>query len=114
MKRIHLFIPALALALAVAGCGYKEGVMEKEQAAFLLFSGNVAGSSAQVDDGEPFDLGPAYYRDAETGEQVKSQKEIHYRIEPGKHRIRVSKHGQVVVDRNLFVGNGVTKEIHIP
>jgi hypothetical protein len=99
MKRVTGLI-ALAMALMfVTGCGYKSGVSTGEQEAFLYFTGKVKGATVSVDGGEPF--------------AVKAGRDNQYKIKPGKHSVKVYSGGKVVVDREIYVGDGVAKEIGV-
>jgi len=81
------------------GCGYKEGVSTNAQASYLYFSGKTDGVNVSIDGGEMF--------------SVKSGIDNQYKIKPGKHSIQVYQSGEIVVDRQVYVGNGVSKEIEV-
>lgn len=113
MKKSYLY---LLLLLALASCGYREGIISSEPAAFLSFGGNTTGAVVNVDDNVSFSLGngPGTAAIYDTGEKEKRLAETHYRVTPGKHRIQVVKNGTTVVDRELLIGDGITKEIAVP
>ena len=91
----------LALVVLLSGCGLKEGVVTKEQQSFLSFTGNTKGAIAYIDTLPPIAL-------------KKSAKTILYQITPGKHSIIVKRSGVEIVNRNILIGNGITREIQIP
>ncbi|WP_461210334.1 hypothetical protein [Desulfocurvus sp. DL9XJH121] len=115
MKKLALFILLVlsAAMLSLGGCGYKEATLNPDQKAYLWFSGKTEGVSAFVDDQGPIDLGPRYYTDSMGNKQAKTS-EIHYEIEPGKHRVKLVRDGQTILDRIFLIGNHMTREIEVP
>ena len=97
-----IFLGLVLLILSVGCGGIKEGVVQKEPTSFLWFTGNTQNAIVYIDDLAPITL----------NEQIGSQ--VHYKISPGKHIIIVKKSGKEVVNRNVLLGNGITKEIQIP
>lgn len=95
----RFFIAALLLLALFSGCGYKEGVKTEAQKSFLYFSGNVDAVLVSVDGGAKF--------------PVKPGKDNLYSIPPGKHKVFVTRDGDIVVERDIYVGNGVAKEIDV-
>lgn len=91
----------LVILLLLGGCGLKEGVVNKEQKSFLLFTGNTKNVTAHIDDLAPFTL-------------KKRNGEIHYQLSSGKHSIIIKRAGVEIVNRNILLGNGITREIQIP
>ena len=102
MSSYSKFALVLVLALLVTGCGYKEGVVQKDSVAHLWFTGSAEQAYVSVDDKEPFALNSS-------GGNL-----TYYQVAPGKHRIVVRKGTDVVVDRVVIVGDGAIKEIQIP
>jgi len=113
MKKIFFYILFL---IGLSSCGFREGVTVSEPAAFLAFSGDTTGAIVKVDESILITLGegPGTTINSDTGEKEKSLAEVHYKISPGKHRIQVVKNGQIVVDRELLIGDGTTREISVP
>lgn len=89
----------LTAALFTTGCGYKEGVVSGDTVAYLYFSGKTENAAVSVDGGETFTVEPG--------------RDHRYKIKPGKHNIKVYKNGSVVVDREIYVGDGIAREIEI-
>lgn len=83
------------------GCGYKEGVKIEEQKAYLYFTGNTSGAEIMVD-GKSFVL-----------EEEVTVDDL-FQIEPGQRRIEVKRNGTTVVDRNIYISEGISREIQIP
>ncbi len=98
MKYI-LSIISLALLLGFSGCGYKEGVATAAQKSYIYFSGNTNNIKVSIDSGEKFD--------------VKSGETDQYGVKPGKHIVEVYRNGAVVVKREVFISDGIAKEIEI-
>ncbi len=98
MKYI-LSIISLVLLLSISGCGYKEGVATAAQKSYLYFSGNTDNIRVSIDGGEKF--------------SVKEGQNNQYGIKPGKHLIEVYRDGAIIVKREVFVSDGIAKEIEI-
>lgn len=88
------------LLLLLDGCGYKEGVATPQKASYLYFSGNTDNVTVSVDDGAPFAVMPG--------------RDNQYKIAPGKHRVKVYRAGSLVGEREIYVGDGIAKEIGVP
>ncbi|MDP1675413.1 MAG: hypothetical protein Q8L88_01010 [Bacteroidota bacterium] len=89
----------LFFSFVMLSCGgYNEGVIQKTEKGQLKFVGNVLQATVSIDDGETF---------------VIDKVDIVYQIKPGTHSIKVYKNNALVVNRNVFVDNGVTMEIEI-
>ena len=97
--RALLAIIAIIGVLALSGCGYKEGVATGEQKAYLYFTGHVNDVMVSVDGAGQF--------------SVKEGRDNQYEIKPGKHIVVVYRADQAIVTRDIFVGDGVAKEIEV-
>lgn len=102
----------LVILLLCVGCGLKEGVVQKEPKSYLWFTGNTKNAIVYIDDLSPIILNESHASEGDYNKE-KSDK-IHYEISPGKHSIIVKKMGEEVVNRIVFLGDGITKEIKIP
>jgi hypothetical protein len=114
MKKTFFYILAL---ISFAGCGYREAVIVAEPKAFFAFRGNTTGALVKIDENISFtleDSGHGATTTSDTGTTEKHLAGTHYRIAPGKHRIQILKNGEIVVDRELLLGDGITKEIFVP
>lgn len=98
MKYIIVLIAFLA-TLGMTGCGYKEGVITTEQKSYLYFTGSVKNIKVSIDNGERF----------EVEEGVNHQ----YKISSGKHTVTIYRGNEMIVKREVFVGNSVAKEIEV-
>ncbi len=98
MKKI-IFIIGLFIFLSFSGCGYKEGTVTATQKSYLYFTGNVSNVVVSLDGGERFNV--------IAGQNNK------YSIQPGKHLIEVYRNGDIVVKRELYIGDDIAKEIEV-
>lgn len=90
----------LVAALAITGCGYKEGVSTGTQKAYLFFTGHVDQVIVSIDGSSTF--------------KAKTGRDELYKIEPGKHIVKVMNDaGNVIVEREIYVGSGTSKEIEV-
>lgn len=106
----------ILLLIGLSSCGFREGVTVAEPAAFLAFGGNTTGAIVKIDESVSFTLGEGRgtATKSDTGEKEKYLAGTNYKITPGKHRIQVVKNGEIVVDRELLIGDGTTREISVP
>lgn len=113
-QKLAFIILGLFIFFLCMGCGLKEGVVQKEAKSYLWFTGNTEDALVYIDDLNPMELEKNYYTNSETGEKIKRDKKIHYKLTPGKHRIIVKRMGEEVVNRIVLLGSGIIKEIEIP
>ena len=94
-----LSIISLVLLLGISGCGYKEGVATAAQKSYLYFSGNASDIQVSLDGGEKF--------------SVKAGQTSQYGVTPGKHLVEVYRDGKIIIKREVFLSDGVAKEIEV-
>lgn len=94
-----LLIIATTLVLLISGCGSKEGVKSEAQKSYLYFSGNTQGAMVSIDKGEEF--------------SVKTGVNNQYGVRPGKHLVEISRDGVLILKREIYLGDGIAKEIEI-
>ena len=97
--RYLLTLIALLGIMTMSGCGYKEGISTGDQKSYLYFTGNVEDIKVSVDGGEEF--------------SVKEGRDNQYEIKPGKHMVVIYKNDDLAVKREIFVGDGIAKEIEV-
>lgn len=96
----HFIVGAVLTGLlAFTGCGYKEGVKTEEKKSFLYFSGNTDDVTVSVDSAEPF--------------RVKEGINNQYKVTSGKHTVRVYRGDTLVVERDVYLGDGSAVEIGV-
>jgi len=98
MKKIILLIALLTFA-SFSGCGYKEGVSTAAAKSYLYFTGHTDDALVSIDKGTRF--------------SVDNGKNNQYAINPGKHIIEIYKNDSLVIKREIFVSDGISKEIEI-
>lgn len=103
MLNKNIIYLGLALLILCGGCGLQEGIVQKESKSSLWFTGNTQNAMVYIDDLAPISLNDNSGFDP-----------IYYEISPGKHSIVVKKSREEVVNRNVLLGSGITKEIQIP
>lgn len=94
-----LLIIATTLLLLISGCGSKEGVKSEAQKSYLYFTGQTSGVIVSIDKGEGF--------------SVQSGQNNQYGVKPGKHLVEVSRDGTLIVKREIYLGDGIAKEIEV-
>ncbi len=99
MKMI-LIASAIAFLLLLSGCAYNQGVVQHEETAFLKLIGNLENASLQIDDNQVIVI-------------EKPDKDIVYQIKPGTHIITVYKNGEIVVKRELYFDDQITREVTV-
>ena len=97
--RVILSIVALLLLMGLSGCGYKEGVATGDKKSYLYFSGNVDDIKVSVDDAAQFG--------------VKEGRDNQYELKPGKHLVTVYRNNEIVIKREIFLGDGIAKEMEV-
>jgi len=107
---MKITIPILFISLFVFACGYQEGVIQKTDRSFLMFTGNWQNVSVQIDDLSPFVLSNTV---APEGKQTSSDEKL-YQLSPGKHTLKVHRNGKLLIHRVLFLENHATREVQIP
>lgn len=115
MSYKSIFLGGVVLLLLIGGCGLKEGVVQKESKSFLWFTGDTHNAIVYIDDLNPITLNESSSSaNSEVENNTNKSGQVHYQISPGKHSVVVKKSGQEVVNRNILLGSGTTKEIQIP
>jgi len=104
MRKIIYFFLITCILMSLTACGgYKEGVILSSPNSYLKFTGNTNNAFVTIDDTDPFPI-------QSTNENGKI---IHYQVSPGKHKIIVKRSNNVVLNKEVLIGNGMTKEIHV-
>ncbi len=110
MKKIALILAAITTISFSACTGVKSTTSGMENTAYLAFisQGNNYKDDLKVtlDDQEPFT--------AETNKPYTNRpKGTIYKIEPGRHKISISYHGEVIYRKEIFVSTQETKKINL-
>ena len=98
MKKTVLIIGLIG-TIFLSGCGYKEGVVSATQKSYLYFTGNTNDTVVSIDSGEKFN--------------IKTGANNQYAVKPGKHLVEVYKDSILVIKREIFISDGISKEIEV-
>ena len=98
MKKIILTVGLIA-SIFLSGCGYKEGVVTATQKSYLYFTGNTNDTVVSVDNGEKF--------------TIQNGTNNQYSVKPGKHLVEVYKDNRLIIKREIFISDGISKEIEV-
>ena len=97
MKRL---ISLVFLCVLVCSCGYREGIIQKDEKSYLRFMGNVANVQVLIDDMQPFN--------------IQANETKLYQIPPGKHQVAIYRDSKLIVNRVVYVQSQATMEVEIP
>lgn len=104
-----LYIAFAVLFLAACSTNYSSSKQVADQA-FLMLTGEFDGAVLVVDKQAPVALDSSQIsRYKEQGKEV-----IKFEISVGEHEVSITKNGQLVVHRKIFVSNGNSLEVIIP
>ncbi len=103
------------LLFLLAGCGLKEGTVQKEKKSYLMFTGNTENATVYIDEFAPINLSGHDYDPVNSKiETTPGTKQLHFQLPPGKHVIVVKRSDQEIVRRIILLGNETVKEIQVP
>jgi hypothetical protein len=94
-----LLVALLISSIFVSCGGYTTETIQKAEKSFLKFIGTPQGTMIAIDDGTSFAYNPEIQL---------------YSLAPGKHTVKVSRNGQMLIDRTVFLDNQVIMEIEVP
>jgi hypothetical protein len=97
--RKTILIIGLVYSIFFSGCGYKEGVATATQKSYLYFTGNMKNTLISIDNGDKF--------------SVDAGKNNQYSVKPGKHLVEVYRDNTLIIKRNIFISDGIAKEIEV-
>ncbi|MBL7049727.1 MAG: hypothetical protein ISR96_09465 [Nitrospira sp.] len=103
MRNITQLCLIFCCILIFTACSYKEGIVQSSSESYLHFTGNTENVLITIDMADPLPIASA----SESG------KPIHYQVSPGKHKIKVTRDNIIIVNREILIGEGMTKEINI-
>lgn len=112
MRRlIKLCIAGLAiLALAACTSSYESTTQQADDGAYIRLSGNFMGTELTIND-EP----PIRVREGSTNTfRLDNERVALFELNPGSQRIRITRDGELVVNRELYVGRGNTIAVRVP
>ena len=101
IKTLFIFLIISITSACSSYNTYSSGQTTTEPVSYLYFSGNIASAEVSIDGAPSFTV-------------TKAGPKQQYKVTPGKHTIVITKQGNVVVQRNVLLGDGHEKEINIP
>ena len=79
--------------------GYNTGVLEKESAGYIKFTGNTSNAFVEIGDSIEFSINP--------------ETDL-YKLKPGKYTVKVYRDDNLVVERILIIQSQNTIELEVP
>ncbi|HVK99284.1 MAG TPA: hypothetical protein VM553_05695 [Dongiaceae bacterium] len=104
MKNILL----ACLALLLAACGNFQTVNQTEETTYLQLLGNKENAVLTLDTNTTVDLNTMESFD------LNGKNATRIVVPAGQHRITITRSGTVLVDRNVYIGEGNAFEITLP
>ncbi|MBK9131511.1 MAG: hypothetical protein IPM20_07765 [Gammaproteobacteria bacterium] len=106
--KINLIALSFLLPLFLVGCGSYNEAVQVNDSAYLLLIGNPDGNIVQIDNGVPVELGKDTTSFSLNGKQATK-----IQISTGKHAVKITKNGTVVVHREFYVSTGTSFELEL-
>jgi len=109
MKRITNLLLWVLPVLWLTACGYHQAATQKSDTAYLLFIGPPQGEQVEIDGSTRLTLGSdtrSYNLNGKTATKIA--------IPAGTHTVKLSRQGQLLIHRKIFVTEGNQYEIQIP
>jgi len=107
---MKLWISALFVLLLSACSTQFQAVTQVDDKAYLQLSGNFIGSVLQLNNQPPISLADG---NVETF-NLNGATVAKFELSTGSHQVQVTRDGQVLVKRTLFVSQGNTIEVRVP
>ncbi len=104
MKFFTIFLTLFLLA----ACGTYQTTVQSEAVTYLQLTGNIKGKQLTLDDNAPVDLSTLKSYN-ENGKKVTK-----VQVKPGTHRVTITSHDVLEIDRQIYVSEGNSFEIILP
>lgn len=102
---------ALATLLLVAcTSGYQSTTQHADEGAYIRLSGNFMGTELTLNEQTPIRLQEGSTRTF----RLDNERVALFEVTPGTQRVQIRREGQVVVNREVYVGRGNTIAIRVP
>jgi uncharacterized lipoprotein YajG len=105
MKKLLMIIVAF---LMVTGCGTYRQSVQVDDNAYLLLIGEPAGNIVTIDNGKPIELG----KETESFD-LNGKIATKIQVPIGTHTLKVTKDGDLVVNRKFYVSTGGSFEVQL-
>ena len=96
-----LIVPSLILFLALGGCASKQGIIQRDDKAYLQLSGSCEGVSLQIDDHDPIQV-------------VGACEDSKFSVAPGRHTLKLYRDGTLILERLVLFSASQTSEVTLP
>lgn len=107
---MKLWISALFVLLLSACSTQFQTVTQVDDKAFLQLSGNFADTVLQLDNQPPISLADGSVETFDLNGATVAK----FELSTGSHQVQVTRNGQVLVKRTLYVSQGNTVEVRVP
>lgn len=103
-------VSALLMFLAACTSSYESTTQQADDGAYIRLSGNFMGTELSINEQAPIRL-----REGQTRTfRLDNERVAVFELQPGPQRIRITRDGAVVVNRELYVGRSNTIAIRVP
>lgn len=110
-RLIKLCFAGLAvLFLAACTSSYESTTQQADDGAYIRLSGNYMGTELTINQQPPIRIQEGSTRTF----QLDNERVALFELSPGAQRIRITRGGEVLVNRELYVGRGNTIAIRVP
>lgn len=107
---IKTMLVGLALTLAACTSGYQSTTQQADEGAFIRLSGNFMGTELVINEQSPIQIREGSTRTF----RLDNERVVVFELMPGPQRIRITRNGELLVNRELYVGRGNTIAIRVP
>jgi len=109
---LRTILMVLCASVLLGGCGYHEGVVVRDEMAYVQLVGDWTNVAVQIDNTEPTLL--KYEPDPYDPQAPPRQPALKYAMATGKHTIKLYREGRLILDRVVFLSNQQTTEVRVP
>lgn len=110
-RLIKLCFAALAVLFLVAcTSSYESTTQQADDGAYIRLSGNFMGAELTINQQPPIQIREGSTRTF----QLDNERVALFELNPGAQRIRITRGGEVIVNREVYVGRGNTIAIRVP
>lgn len=104
------FMGLAVMFLAACTSSYESTTQQADDGAYIRLSGNFMGTELSINQQPPIRIREGSTRTF----RLDNERVALFELTPGAQRIRITRDGEVVVNRELYVGRGNTIAIRVP
>ena len=105
-----LLLVVSVFALAACTSSYESTTQQADEGAYIRLSGNFLGTELTINEQAPIQLREGSTRTF----RLDDERVAVFELMPGPQRIRITRGGELLVNRELYVGRGNTIAIRVP